>query len=374
MEVSSKARLVAWMLACYDPRLNEDRESLREALGLSEYAVEAALRELRNAPPEETWPQHIRDIRVLGLKTLVAEAEPLRVEAREIDDIASVVPAHRYLYSYRVTMDNRAYYSYIVPVELEDKLYSEITEGLRGLRSVDIGWTTPIRAPCSPPSGDPRDEIAAAKALEEEYAALLKPPSRIKYGIVELMLYSILDLNPLASKPEILDATWAVRERLGRSMPNVRVRLVKSKAMQAYEKLSRQRLIGRALLHKVHWQPPMLQSLVSLYVTTDAACAPRLYALASRLRLAASVFAGESTAATVMVAPDQLLEDIRRSLGGCSARTGAITYGFGTVLPFDMYHPLHGWRMEPYPLLEILKGKKIVTVSEEAVEASVSQG
>ena len=139
-----------------------------------------------------------------------------------------------------------------------------------------------------------------------------------------------------------------------------RYKMNRKKALAKYELLSRRGLVGRALLHKVFWPG---NDIIPLYLVVDSSCAARLYALASRLFLAANIFVGERIAATIVTVPDPLLEGLRVALKNCNMSTGVITSGVGTVLPFDMYHPSVGWRVEPFPVsvLDILRGRGIIS-------------
>ncbi len=361
-KISSKAYAVARLLACHDPRL--ETEKIAGELGYSRDAVEDALRQLRSNAAA-LWPQHIRDIRVLGLQTLVVEAAPLPATPMSIEDLEKYgVPLARYMYSYRVVLRESqvGVYSYIVPLSLRDRIIEEVVNGLPRVRSYDIGWIAPIKAACSP-SAPPslEEEVRRALSLEAEYERLLGKFTVMKdYDIVDLLIYASLDLKPLATRSELLDITWPLQERLGEQAITRKYKMNRRKALAKYELLSRKGLLGRVLLHKIFWPG---EDIIPLYLVVDASCAPRLYALASRLFLAANIFVGERTAATIVTVPDPLLEELRVALKNCNMSTGVITSGVGTVLPFDMYHPSVGWRLEPFPVsvLEILRGRGIIS-------------
>ncbi len=353
-ELGVKEAAVARLLACYDFRLKEDRMRIANKLGYTEKHVSEIIRRLRGMGKERLWPQHIRDIRHLSLATvLVRTRRCIEGDPRTLGELPSYgVPLHRFLYSYRVVMHGLCIYSYLVPWRFLDEALEGITDGLGG--ETDVGITVPVRPLCRDPPAMP------GKEDEEEAAAMLhQSPRPQPLELLDLVIYSALDINPLHTLRELQDVSEIVSERLGR---RVRVLLNYSKLRRRYIQLSSSGLIGRVLVYRAVWGASAM--LHPLYVEVEKSCAARLYASAKSLWAATNVFLGEEAAATVMLIPDEYSERLRRSLRGCIRLSDVITSGFGAGLPIDMYSPKKGWCLEPQPLPRLLEGLGLAEIEE----------
>ena len=333
---------VARLLACYDMRMQV--KDIAKTLGYSVNYASSLLTRIRRLGAVRLWAQHIRDIRVLGLNTLIVHAAPLPdsvVDSLSLRRLEQALPYARYLLSYRVTGEGIAAYSFIIPIELSEEMTRDILAALKP-SFYDYGFVAPVNPYCGDlPAREVLDNI---DVFEEKLTEPVeRQPPIIEYGILELLIYAMLDINPLASLRELQDPRPVLVERLEKDEITP-VRLKYNKVKKSYERLSSQGYVGRVLLHRVLWGDT---DIVGLYVLAKRECAHRLYAAASATLSAASVFVGEKTAASVVAMPDSLLPSFRRALGGCLERAMVIAEGFGTTLPVEMYHPRRGWSLEP---------------------------
>jgi hypothetical protein len=354
LQLTQAERLLAKLLACYDYRLPEEKEVIIKRLKYSKKTVEDMIRRLKSNQ-YSLWAQHIRDLRAIGLATLVAEtrrrledAAAKKIEEIKIADLEKAgLPWARYFYSYREFIDGRAVYSYLAPLSLIDKITSDVEEYFSDGR-VEVGATIPVRFDCT--SLDPEvrlsDDVIDSAAREIE-----RPPPSINYDLLEIVVYARLDMEPLAGIRDMQNIEWLVEERLG--VPaGLRLRL--RRLQQAHRRLSRLKLVGRALSPAAAWNRA---GLVPFYIEVASDCAPRLYAVARGLWASPSIFVGSETAAAVMAVPDSQTPQVAQLLHGCVRRHGLITKGAGSVLPVEMYLPGQGWAEKPQPLLKLLWGR-----------------
>ena len=325
--LAPREREVAELIACYDFRLEADLIARR--LHASVNYVRQILRKLREKGLE-LWPQHIRDLRPLGLNTVVVHSDKPLGEIRMMRDLVGKVPLYRYLYSYRATLDNQHVYSYLAPRELLDEFLDKLGE----LGEPEPGITMPVY-PCG-------DIAARIQGLPDEY----------RPSLLDLLLYAILDREPLASLQDLTDINIVYWERLDKRIPGHR--LSYSKLYKAYRRLSEAGVIGRVLLLAV----PRLNNprIIPLYMRVRQECYTELYDVVAATRSSPSIFVGEETAATVMVLGDDETEIVRRKLGSCIVYSGVITTGFGVIIPVEMYDPVEKrWGLEPMPLPELVQ-------------------
>ncbi len=362
--LSDKEARLARLLACLDYRLEEDKRRLLKLLGYSEKHIDTVIRKLRGME-WEIAAQHIRDIRPLGLASIVVRGRRKEAldQATRLSELRGRVPRYRYLYGYRVLLDNNAVYSYLVPVDAVDEFYRDIEQGLaNGVSAavIDTGFTIPIRPDCNAEADDPvralseTDVEEAAKRIEEE-------PPDIKHSLLDVIIYAALDLHPLRSVRDLLDVSDIVAERLERV---AKVRLNKRKAMRRYSLLSGRGLIGRVMIARAVWRS---HDLLPLYIETRRECAPQLYAAAARLWASPNIFIGSETAATVMLLPEDAGYQVQKLLGDCVLYSNILTKGFGTCLPVEMYDPRGGWVVEEeprYDLLAVLQGRGLASVEK----------
>lgn len=361
LHLTNKHVKIARMMACLDYRLELDK--IAQSIGYSRKYVLELIKDLRDNWME-LWAQHIRDIRPLRLKTLLIRSREILDTSGlnlKIDLDSTWLPASRFLYSYRVTVDNNAVYTYIVPEQLEEELVEEIANGIRG-DELSIGYVVPIKMNCSRllTVSDRIDEKDLDVLVEEAYRDVSAMPQALNYGVIELIVYAVLDVNPLATRKEMLDLSQIVKE-LGYSDIE-RIWLKGRKVYSIYEELSRRGLLGRVLLLRAL---PQYGSLLPLYVEVEEECFPRLYTLVSLLGIGASVFHGKNLAATVMVIPDSFTELVRTLLRGCIRYSGVISGGFGVGLPVEMFSPKEGWHLEPQPLVEMLWSMGLIHVERK---------
>ncbi len=363
--LGDKEARLARLLACLDYRLDEDKERLLRLLGYSEKHVDTIIRRLR-AAEWEIAAQHIRDIRPLGLASIVVRGRRKEAldQARRLSELRGRVPRYRYLYGYRVLMDNNAIYSYIVPVDAVDEFYRDIEQGLAKdteAKLIDAGFTIPVRPSCSAEAADPATTLSEAD-IEEAAKHINEEPPALRHSLLDVIIYAALDLHPLRSIRDLLNVSDVIEERLEKP---VRVRLHKRKAMQRYTLLSRERLVGRVMITRAVWRS---QDLLPLYIEARRECAPHLYAAAARLWASPNIFIGSETAATVMLLPESAGYQVQRLLGDCVAYSNILTTGFGTCLPVEMYDPRSGWVVdgeEPrYDLLAVLQGKGLASLEK----------
>ncbi len=363
LQLTDKHVKIARMMACFDYRLELDK--IAQSIGYSRKYVLELIKDLRNNWME-LWAQHIRDIRPLQLKTLLIRSRKILDTSGlnlKIDLDSTWLPAPRFLYSYRVTVDNNAVYTYIVPEQLEGELVEEIASGIRG-DVLSVGYVVPIKVNCLrlPSINERIDERDLDILIEEAYRDVNVKPQTMDYGIVELIVYAVLDVNPLATKRDLLDLSQIIKE-FGYS--NIeKIWLKGRKVYPIYKELSRQGFLGRALLLRALLQ---YDSLLPLYMEVEEECFPRLYTLVSLLGVGASVFRGENLAATVMVIPDSFTELVRTLLRGCIRYSGVISSGFGVGLPIEMFSPKEGWQLEPQPLVEILWRMGLIHVEKNGM-------
>ncbi len=325
--LTPREKEVADLIACYDFRL--EAELIARRLHSSVNYVRQILRKLREKGME-LWPQHIRDLRPLGLQTVVIHSDKPLGEIRMMRDLVGKVPLYRYLYSYRATLDNQHVYSYLAPRELLDEFLDELSK----LGEPEPGVTIPVY-PC-------KDIVARIRGLPENY----------KPSLLDLLLYALLDREPLMSLQDLTDINIVYWERLDKRIPGHR--LSYSKLSKAYRRLSEAGVIGRVLLLAV----PRLNNprVIPLYIKVKRDCYTELYEVIASTRSSPSIFVGEETAATVMVLGDEETETVRRKLGDCIIYTGVITTGFGVIIPVEMYNPLEKkWSLEPMPLPEMVQ-------------------
>ena len=325
--LAPREREVAELIACYDFRLETDLIARR--LHASVNYVRQILRKLREKGLD-LWPQHIRDLRPLGLHTVVVHSDKPLGEIRMMRDLVGKVPLYRYLYSYRTTLDNQHVYSYLAPREF----LGEFLDELGRLGEPEPGITMPVY-PC-------RDIAARIRGLPEDY----------KPSLLDLLLYAVLDREPLASLQDLTDINIVYWERLDKRIPGHR--LSYSKLYKAYRRLSEAGVIGRVLLLAV----PRLNNprIVPLYIRVRQECYTELYDVVATTRSSPSIFVGKETAATVMVLGDDETEIVRRKLGSCIVYSGVITTGFGVIIPVEMYNPVEKrWGLEPMPLPELVQ-------------------
>ncbi len=349
--------LIARLLACYDPRLSEERSRLAEQAGYSQKHVESVLRELRRGV-RELWAQHIRDIRALGLASIVVSTRRQLEDVRTVDDLERVgLPWARYLYSYRRVLSDsgRRVYSYLAPIDMLDEMVDDIG-GFFDDAKIDIGFNVPVVFTCD--NLDPVD-VVDDEALERARRMLGTPPPKERIGLLEVLLYARLDENPLATYRDMQNISTVLEERIGRAPP---LRLKFRKVVLAHERLSRKRLLGRVLVLRAVWGD---ETPAPLYVSVRASCAAHLYALASSLWASPSIFVGKETAATVLVIPDSRVHVIEETLGDCITESGYITAGFGTVIPVEMYSPKRGWTTEKQPIEKLLLGLGLAEKHEQ---------
>lgn len=339
-------RDVARLLACYDPRT--EISDIAEQLEVSENYVRTTIRKLRERG-YELWPQHIRDIRPLGLLVAVVYTKTLMGDAASLSDLEQLgVPAYRYLHSYRATLDNLHVYSYFLPREFLDELIAEVERGLGG--EVEVGVTIPVRYDCN----RYRDGIGTASLHEEirqAIAVLEEGAPSLRLNLLDLMIYAGLDLNPLAGIRELQDPGPVYAERL--EMKNPGHRLSYRRLVSRYRQLGSKRLVGRVLLlaATIGSDKP-----IPLFIRVRRECFPVLYALALATWSTPGIFVGEETAATVLVLPDEATDYARELLRDCILYAGVVTRGFGTTIPVEMYDPLEGrWVLEPQPLPDLLR-------------------
>jgi DNA-binding Lrp family transcriptional regulator len=327
MLIGPSERRVAELLACYDFRLEADRIAKR--LGVSDTYVRQILRKLREKGIK-LWPQHVRDIRPLGLVTLVIYSKKPLGEVATLNDLANKVPLYRYFYSYRVTLDNKHIYSYVVPREFAEEAVSEVSE----LGEVEKGVVAPVY-PCS-------DIAAKLPGLPETY----------RPSLLDLLIYALLDLKPLATIQELTDINIVYEERLEARIPGHR--LSYAKLLRAYQRLSSAGVVGRTMLLAVHRLGS--PSIIPLYIRAKKECYAELYQLVAETMSAPSIFVGEESVSTVMVLGDDETEEARRKLGDCILYSGVITHGVGTTLPVEMYDPFSKkWVLEPMDLPRLVE-------------------
>jgi len=345
-------RLVAKLLTCYDPRLPEDRKEISCIVNYSEKHVDSILRDMRQRQ-RDLWAHHIRDIRALGLATVVVKTDRRLENVATVNDLEKIgLPWARYLYSYRTILgaEKRRVYSYLAPVKMLDEIVDDVQSYFTDAQ-IDLGFTIPVRHDCrrlevSREIGD-EDIEKAAKDLASE-------PPKIKPTLLDVLLYARLDENPLASMRDLQDVSTILEERLATP---TRLWLRKKKVKAAYPRLSRLGLVGRALVMKAAWpEEPLAPLYISVDTGRDEGCAARLYAIADAMWAAASIFVGRSTAATVLALPDDDTPVIENLLGDCISDSGYITSGFGTVIPVEMFSPKEGWSAERQPVETLLMG------------------
>jgi len=348
LHVSASMRLFTRLLACYDYRLPEERQELAQRTGYSLKYLDSVIRRLKKSI-RELWAQHIRDVRAIGLASVVVSSR----RRLELDSVSSVddlertgLPWPRYLYSYRRVLSNgsRSVYSYLAPIGFLDEMVEDIAAYFDDGR-VDFGFVIPARFRCDQLG---RKEVPGDALIEEAERALSEPPPSIRPGLLEVLLYARLDDNPLATYRELQDISPVLVERLGRPSP---LMLKYKKVVAAYAPLSRKRLVGRALLLRavLDEEPP-----TPLYVSVRAECASRLYALITGLWASPSMFVGGETASAVLVVPDAKTPLVEETLGDCMVESGYITTGFGTFIPVEMFSPKNGWTTRRQPIEELL--------------------
>jgi len=369
--LSDKEARVARLLACLDFRLEEDRGKLLELLGYSEKHVDGVLRRLRGMGLEVA-AQHIRDIRPLGLASIIVRGRRREAldQATRLWELRGRVPRYRYLYGYRVLMDNSAVYSYLAPVDAIDEFYGDIERGLvegGGGALIDAGFTVPVRPDCgADASTDPGAALSDAE-VEEAARRLEEAPPSLRHTLLDVMVYAALDLNPMRSIRDLLNVSDVVAERL--EEPAV-VKLNKRKTMQRYTLLSRQRLVGRVMIARAVWRS---HDLLPIYLEARRECAPQLYAAVAKLWASPNIFVGSEVAAVVMLLPEDAGYEVQRLLGDCVTYSNILTRGFGTCLPVEMYDPRGSWVVESdeprYDLLRVLQGKGIAVVEKKGKAA-----
>lgn len=346
--ISQSERLLARLLACYDYRLPPEREEIRRRSGYSEKHVNETLRKLRRIQ-RDLWAQHIRDIRAIGLATIVVETRKTLEDVKTVNDLERIgMPWARYFYSYRHIMGTKRVYSYLAPLKYVEEMISDLESYFPDDSRLEVGFVIPIRFNCNNMDIDrPIDE----EAVEEAEKALQEPPPRIRYGLLEVFLYARLDMAPLAGIRELQEVAPVLEERIG--VADTSLRLKKRKLQQSLERLSSMKLLGRALLVRATW---LNGSLVPLYLEVRRDCAPRLYAIAAALWSSPSIFVGSETAATVLVLPDERSAEVERLLGDCVLTHGFITKGVGTVIPVEMFSPKEGWSDKRQPVEKLFWG------------------
>jgi len=344
--LSGMEKDVARLLACYDART--EVEQIAGRLGVTENYVRVILRKLRERG-HELWPQHIRDVRPLGLLTAVVYTRTPVGEATRISDLERLgIPLYRYLHSYRATLDNMHIYSYLLPEGYAHELIPEIEGKLKG--EIELGVMIPLQFDCSKPRrllrpGSLHEEISKAlRVLEEEVP-------QAKINLLDLMIYAGLDLNPLAGVRELQDPSPVYFERL--EIEGLSHRLNYRRLAQRYRQLSAAKLVGRVLLlaAAIGSDRP-----IPLFMRVRRDCFPILYAFALATWSTPSIFWGEEAVATVLVLPDEATEYARQLLGECILYVGVVTRGFGTTIPVEMYDPFEGqWVLNPQPLPNLLR-------------------
>lgn len=326
---------VARAQACFDPRteLNEIAKHCKTSIK----TVQRVLSMLRGTS-REYWPQHIRDIRALGLKTIIIHSNKGLRNLHKIEDLRRQgIPLHRYWHSYRATLDGRHIYSYFVPAGQEQ----EFTQVLERLGEVDYGETIPVK-----PLHSKSRSLSGLNELNK--APML--PRRVPL-LLAALIYASLDLSPLATLKELTNITPILRERLGEI--NATYTLDSRKLLKAYRALSKHGLLGRALLLLI---APETRRPIPLYIEVKRECFANLYQLIAETWSAPSIFLGKEIAAAVMVLPDELADKAQQVLSGCIRYSNIITRGYGTTIPIEMYDPFKAtWSLEPQPLLKHLK-------------------
>lgn len=323
---------VARAQACFDPRTELNK--IAKHCKTSVKTVQRVLSILRRTS-REYWPQHIRDIRALGLKTIIIHSNKGLKNIHKIEDLRHQgIPLYRYWHSYRATLDGHHIYSYFVPAGQEQ----EFTQVLERLGEVDYGETIPVKPLYTEPH--PLSKPSKAPTLPKRVPLLLAA-----------LIYASLDLSPLATLKELTNITPVLRERLGEISTIYTLDL--RKLLRAYRALSKHGLLGRALLLLV---APNTKRPIPLYIEVKKECFANLYQLVSETWSAPSIFLGKEIAAAVMVLPDELADKAQQVLSGCIEYSNVITRGYGTTIPIEMYDPFKAtWSLEPQPLLKHLK-------------------
>ena len=346
--ISQSERLLARLLACYDYRLPEEREEIKKRSNYSEKHVNETLRKLRKIQ-YELWAQHIRDIRAIGLATIVVETRKTLEDVETVNDLERIgMPWARYFYSYRHIMGTKRVYSYLAPIKYIEEMMNDLESYFPQDSRLEAGFVVPIRFNCDNMNIDqPIDDEAVEKAEK----ALQETPPRIRYGLLEVFLYARLDMAPLAGIRELQEIAPVLQERI--NIADVPLRLKRRKLQQSLERLSSMKLLGRALLARATWPDG---SLVPLYLEVRRDCASRLYAIAATLWSSPSIFVGSETAATVLVLPDERSAEVEKLLGDCVLAHGFITQGVGTVIPVEMFSPKEGWSTKRQPVEKLFWG------------------
>jgi len=318
---------IARSIACFDPRLDASR--IARVLGVSPSTVWKVLQRLRQKA-WELWPQHIRDVRSLGLGTAIVYSDKPLTDVSSICDLKERgVPLARYLHSYRATLDGVHIYSYFVPRSLT----AEFLAKLEKLGRVDYGFTVPVHPGCS---------IATPSNVD----TLPQPGENSIPRLLGSLIYARLDLSPLASMHELADVTPVIQARLG--AVNTSYRLNMGKLVKTYMALSRRGMVGRVLLLLL---AAASSRPIPLYVAVQRECFNQLYGLIAETWSAPSIFIGKEIAATVMVLPDEYSGEAQKRLQDCIVYSGLITTGFGTTIPIEMYNVYEKeWSLQPQPL------------------------
>jgi hypothetical protein len=324
------SRCIAKYIACKD--LRTEAEEIAKECKISTKTYWAIISRLRSNP-YKYWPQHIRDIRPLGLATIIVRGKKHLPEVKDVEDLKRTnVPLYRYMHYYRETFDGATIYSYFAPQNLIDYFM----DVLERLGDVDYGYTIPVRPQCDN-TGNRQDATLFVPSL----------PSRIS-RMLALLIYALLDLSPLARLSELSDIAPVLRERL--SITNTHYRLHMGKVAKTYMRLSERRLLGRVLLLLLALKT---ERPIPMYIEVKRECSQHLYEVAAETWSAPSIFIGKNVAATVMVLPDELSQKVKDRLKECITHANIVTRGFGTTLPIEMYDPCkREWKLQEQPLLK----------------------
>ncbi|MET1101900.1 MAG: hypothetical protein ABWW69_05435, partial [Pyrodictiaceae archaeon] len=292
----------------------------------------------------------LRDSRPLGLKGILVElkkevAKDLFNKTR-IGGLEGVVPLPRLLAYAKMTIDGKVFGVYRAPEQIERRIIDVLSSSAKVKDILGVGYTLPVRF------FPELDDKSIAELFE--YGVSHPPQFRSRMPLLDMMIYSFLDYNPLAKVTEMLRLELLDKARLELG---IRARLTRRYIFRHYRALSDKGLVGRVSLSGMFH----INSLWG-FVVVERACASDLYVWASRNLATTNIFVSDDYVAATIALPREGLAGLARIGSKCGLGVHVIARGIWTPFPWELYDPRREkWDIEPVSNLpEVLRKYRIL--------------
>ncbi len=327
------------LFSCYDFRVDAGR------FGVTKQALQRIVTRVSQLPP--SLYTHIRDVRVFGFRTVVAEfpKRTLKVDGVNPAQLISRLPYSQFVSSIALPASDRVYVAYSVPGELVDDVCNATLEA--GASSVDVGVSIPVRN-CR---ASLRLDADTVKAFEEEFERVIRPPPGVKPHILDFIIVSLLDRQPLLTLNKMKSVSAIAGNDDGEADETIRYKYL----LRHYRTLSSLGAVGRVRLSRLYWG-----ATVPLMLRGERELAPRLYAIAASLLATSRMFVGEKYVYVSMAIPAEHLSGVMELLP-VSTEVVVLRGGVRMPFPYEYFNPRSGrWQTEKVNVVEELRRHRLI--------------